>query len=332
MKVTLKHIAEDTGFSQSTISRAIRGEGRISEKNKAKILKSAQRLGYQIPSQTRPLPDDFPTYIALITNFRTGEFFASFIVGFQQAAINKGIEISMFSVAGGQRKATDILSECVTLGYKGAILFVPEFGRQDYEEILANAPEDFPIISCSNIDNTIIDTVTFDAYQGAILVAKHLHKQGYNKFGLIEGPSIMPESRFRTNGFNDYLVHMAHLEITWRYQGDYTLESGARAFDSFLNLEEKPEAIFAANDAMAVGFMEKARQKGYDIPNDVAVVGYDNLPICETHYPTISSVNTDYCRLGENAIESIITRLNQPIAQQGIVSLVPVSLVERGSS
>jgi len=332
LKITLKHISDDTGFSQSTISRAIRGEGRISVENRKKIIESAEKLGYKLPSNQGQLPENFPTYIALITNFRTGEFYSSFFVGFQVAALNKETQISLFSVAEGKREAIDVISECITMGYKGAIIFAPEFFVTDYRHILENTPKDFPVISCSNIDNTLIDTVTFDAYQGATLVAKHLHKQGYTKFGIIEGPTRMPESRFRTNGFSDYLVHIANLKVNWRFQGDYTLEAGSSAFSSFINQKEKPEAVFAANDAMAVGFMEKARQHGFEIPKDVAVVGYDNLPICETHFPTISSVNTDYTRLGENAIEAILSRLKQPIDQQGIVSLVPVSLIERGSS
>lgn len=332
MKIRLKHIADKTGFSISTVSRAIRGEGRISDTNRKIIIDTAKEIGFDLSKITSSLPVDFPIYIALITSFRTGEFYSSFIVGFQQAALKKGVQISMFSVAEGQRKATDIISECIAMGYKGAILFTPEFNQNDYQEMLDFTPKDFPLISCSNIDDAIIDTITFDAYQGAALVAKHFHEKGYKRFGIIEGPSIMPESRFRTNGFTDYLIHRAGVDVSWRYQGDYTLETGSEAFEQFLSTAEKPDAVFAANDAMAVGFMEMARQKGYRIPQDVAVVGYDNLPICQTHYPTISSVNTDYSKLGENAIDSVISRIKQPIEHQGIVSLVPVSLIERGSS
>jgi DNA-binding LacI/PurR family transcriptional regulator len=150
--------------------------------------------------------------------------------------------------------------------------------------------------------------------------------------GIIEGPSEMPESRFRTNGFKDYITHIADEKIVWNYRGDYTLESGSEAFYHFQKLENKPEAIFAANDAMAVGFMEAARKEGFEFPKDVAVAGYDNLPICVNHFPKITSVNTDYTRLAENTIDNLFSRLGKPNEHQGIVSLVPVTLEVRDSS
>lgn len=332
MKVTLKDISEATGFSVSTISRAVRGEGRISEENRRKILASAHKLGYPLPTNGRSIPENQPPYIALITKFRTGEFYSSFFVGFSNAAVKKNVNISLFSVGHDIKRVDQLIENLRSLGYTAAIIFVPELKEQEYQHILHSTPSDFPIISCSNIDNSVLDTVTFDAYQGATLVARHFHDQGFKKLGIIEGPSEMPESRFRTNGFNDYITHVADEEIVWSFRGDYTLESGAKAFQSFEKKEVKPEAVFAANDAMAVGFMEAARQAGYEFPRDIALVGYDNLPVCNTHYPKITSVNTDYARLAENTLDNLLARVGKPNSHQGIVSMVPVTLEIRESS
>lgn len=332
MKVTLKDISEATGFSISTISRAIRGEGRISEENRKRILASAHKLGYPLPTTGRSIPTNFPVYIALITQFRTGEFYSSFYVGFLEAAKRKNVHIGLFSVKNDLSNVESLMEQLRVLGFSAAVLFVPEMKEEHYRHVLHATPSDFPIISCSNIDNSILDTVTFDAYQGATLVGRHLHELGYKKLGMIEGPTAMPESRFRTNGFQDYVTHVLKGEIVWSFRGDYTLESGTAAFADFHQQENKPEAVFASNDAMAVGFMEAARREGYVLPDDIAVVGYDNLPICETHYPKITSVDTDYSRLGENAIETLLARMESPISHQGIVSLVPVSLAVRRSA
>ncbi len=332
MKVTLKDISEATGFSVSTISRAVRGEGRISEENRRKILASAHKLGYPLPTNGRSIPENQPPYIALITKFRTGEFYSSFFVGFSNAAVKKNINISLFSIDDDVSRVDQLIENLRALGYTAAIIFVPELKEQEYQHILHSTPNDFPIISCSNIDNSVLDTVTFDAYQGATLVARHFHDQGFKKLGIIEGPSAMPESRFRTNGFSDYITHVADEEIVWSFRGDYTLESGTRAFQSFEKKKIKPEAVFAANDAMAVGFMEAARQAGYEFPRDIALVGYDNLPVCNTHYPKITSVNTDYTRLAVNTLDNLLARVGKPNNHQGIVSMVPVSLEIRESS
>lgn len=332
MKITLKDIAKDTGFSVSTISRAIRGEGRISDDNRRAILASAHKLGYPLPTNGRAIPDNFPEYIALITKFQTGEFYSSYYYGFLEAAIKKGVQIGVFSIPQNSNNPDELIEQLRTLGFTAAVLFIPDLSESDYQHILHSTPTDFPIISNSNIDNSVLDTVTFDAYQGATLVAKHFHEMGFRKLGIIEGPARMPESRFRTNGFRDFITHVAEEEVIWSYRGDYTLEAGVKAFKDFYTLPEKPEAVFAANDAMAVGFLESARKNGISIPEDIAVVGYDNLPICETHYPTITSVNTNYTLLAENTIDILLARKKGPNQHQGIVSLVPVTLSVRDSS
>ncbi|RNC83908.1 MAG: LacI family transcriptional regulator [Balneola sp.] len=332
MKVTLKDISDATGFSISTISRAVRGEGRISEENRKKILASAHELGYPLPTNGRAIPKDQPPYIALITQFREGEFYSSFAVGFMKAAYRKNVTLSLFGIDEDLHDAPHLIEHLRAFGFSGAVLFAPEMKEADYQQILYSTPRDFPIISCSNIDSSVLDTVTFDAYQGATLIARHFHGKGYKKLGIIEGPAEMPESRFRSNGFNDYVTHVAEEEIVWSFRGDYTLESGKEAFEAFHSASVKPEAIFATNDAMAVGFMEAASKFGYRFPDDIAIAGYDNLPICETHYPKITSVDTDYIRLGENTLDNLLSRIGRDDEHQGIVSMVPVSLKIRESS
>ncbi len=332
MKITLKDISEATGFSVSTISRAVRGEGRISDENRKKILASAHELGYPLPTNGRAIPENQPPYIALITQFREGEFYSSFAIGFIKAAYKKKVTMSVFGVDQDLKSVPTLIEQLRAIGFTAAVLFAPELKEEDYKHILHSTPSDFPIISCSNIDNSVLDTVTFDAYQGATLIARHFHSRGYKKLGIIEGPTEMPESRFRSNGFIDYIVHVADEELIWSYRGDYTLESGTKAFEAFHKLDEKPEAIFATNDAMTVGFMEAASEFGYKFPQDVAIAGYDNLPICENHYPKITSVDTDYTRLAENTIDNLMSRLEKSDEHQGIVSMVPVSLVIRESS
>lgn len=332
MKVTLQDISDNTGFSVSTISRAIRNKGRISDKNRKKILNSAQKLGYPLPDNNTSGARNGTINFALVTHFRTGEFYASFFVGFANAAEKMGIRVGLYDVKPNVQSVNELLKDLKNFGYAGAVLFIPELKSEQYKDILETKTYDFPVLSCSQIDNSVFDTVTFDAYQGAVMVAKHFYEQGYRKFGIIEGPYETPEARFRTNGFTDYLKSVPDADKIWEFRGDYTHESGIRAFDNFIHSKDKPRAIFGANDAMVLGFIESLRKENLQIPDDVAVAGYDNLPICEYHYPKITSVNTDYSLLAENTFDSLIARLGSPDKHQGIVSLIPVSLKVRDSS
>jgi len=332
MKVTLQNISEETGFSVSTVSRAIRGKGRISPENREKIIEAAQKLGYFLSESSHQKYQSKTTSVALITRFRTGEFYASFFMGFLEAAEKKDLNISLFSVEASLKKVNNLIREIRNLGYSAAVLFIPELKEDQYRQILKAKPKNFPILSCSNIDNTVLDTITFDAYQGAMLVSRHFHDQGYRTMGIIEGPIEMPEARFRTNGFMDFIKQNSDTSCVWDYKGDYTLESGIQAFYNFHQHKNKPEAIFAANDSMALGFIESARKAGYSIPDDIAIAGYDDLPFCEYHFPQITSVHTNYHLLAERTLDDLLSRLENPDQHQGIVTLVPVSLKTRNSS
>jgi DNA-binding LacI/PurR family transcriptional regulator len=332
MKVTLQNISEETGFSVSTVSRAIRGKGRISQENREKIIEAAQNLGYFLKESQYQKFQSKITAVALITRFRTGEFYSSFFTGFLEAAEKKDLNISLFSVEASLKKVNNLIREIRNLGYSAAVLFIPELKENQYRQLLKANPKEFPILSCSNIDNTVLDTVTFDAYQGAMLVSKHFHDQGYRKLGIIEGPYEMPEARFRTNGFMDFIKQNSNTSCVWECKGDYTLESGIQAFYNYQQHKTKPEAIFAANDAMALGFIESARKAGYSIPDNIAIAGYDDLPFCEYHFPQITSVHTDYQLLAERTLDDLLSRLGNSDQHQGIVTLIPVSLKVRNSS
>ena len=332
MKVTLKDISEATGFSISTVSRVIRGESGAPDKSSKKIISKALELGYPIQNKRKVLPAVQAATFALITEFRPGEFYSSFVRGFIDSAEEKNVRISMFNSNPVIEELKPVLSHIRVLGYHGAILFLPGLSESDYQKALEASPDDFSIISCSNIDHSIVDTVTFDSYQGASLVARHFHEQGFEKMGIIEGPKKLTEARFRVNGFTDYVNHVAEKSVVWTFPGDYSAESGVRAFHAYQESDIKPEAIFALNDEMAVGFMETAKAHGVNIPQDLAIAGYDNLPQCESHHPNITSVDTNYNKLGRTAIEQMMSLFKNPQTPDGIVSMIPVGLKVRGSS
>ena len=188
-------------------------------------------------------------------------------------------------------------------------------------------------LSAASIFHPVMDTVSFDSYRGGLMVAKHFHERGYKDLGVVIGDTGRNESLLRKSGYTDYIQHHSDMNLIWQFEGNYTFESGQAAFEAYNRLSQKPRAIFLINDQMCLGFMEQARRAGVQIPEDVALVGYDDLPICDQHFPSISSVNTDYAQLGQNALNMINEKIRgDAIAHQGLVRVVPVSLSVRESS
>lgn len=335
MKITLKDIAKDTGFSESTVSRVLNGSSKISTETKEIILESARRLEYFSPKQRKSGASKQFLNVALIaSDFNEGEFYVSFFNGLNQASKKNNIRLSLIGLIDPGEELKNLLKEISLHSYYDAVLlYIPEYTRLDYENLTSNIPNGLPIISNALIENPVFPTVTFDGYSGGYLAARHLEDQSYSSLGLIQGPFRRAESRYRSNGFKDYIQQHGDLDLHWVHDGDFTFESGARAYKEFKQLKQKPRAIFASNDDMANGFMESAKREDVKFPEDVAIVGYDDLPVCRHNQPTISSIRTDYEALGMMTMKLLRELAEMPDHSSGnMLSFISVSLQHRESS
>lgn len=333
MKTTLKDIAEDTGFSVATVSRVLNGSTKISSETQDVILESARRLDYLSPRQKNSNGSvKFLNVALIVSDFSEGEFYVSFFDGLNRASKKNNIRLSLIGITDPQKEVTKLLKEISLHYYDAAVLFIPEYHRDDYIELKNNLPNRFPIISNALIENPVFPTVTFDGYSGGHLAAKHFENRGYKKLGLIQGPIERAESRYRNNGFRDYIEQRPNLELSWVYKSDFTYEGGVNAFRDYQQLTNKPEAIFGGNDDMANGFMESAKGTGTNFPEDVAIMGYDNLPVCRHNHPTISSIDTDYEALGMATMKRLRDSVSNAGEENNMLSFVSVSVVHREST
>ncbi len=333
-KVTLKDIAEDSGLSVSTVSRALARSGKISSENEKKVFESAQRLNYPLSVIDTPWELRNSVNIALVTFLYTGEFFSSLFHGFDVATRETNANIRLLSVGNTELSPVEVIAGLKKSNFDAAVIFLPDFTEKDYHELLKAVPDSFPLVSAAPIVSPVLDTVTFDHYRGGFIVASHLKEQGYKKVGVIQGPFSKSEAMLRKNGFVDFIAESDTLSLVWEFKGDYSLDAGIQAYENFKHAGNKPEAIFCSNDDVAIGFMHSAVRDGLVIPDDVAVAGFDDLPKCEYYTPTITSVHTPYDLLGEKVIQLIRDRLKEENRNRhtGYTSLVPVSLNVREST
>lgn len=333
-KTTLHDISEYTGLSISTISRILRGESSPSSANVETTIDAAIKLNYplnvgflknkyQFKSQTR---------VALITTLFPSEFYAALLSGINNAADLTNIDLSIHHIDLHQIDLQDYLKELITGGFEGAVLFLPQFDENKYEYLLNDLPPSFALISILPVQNPVIDTITFDSYGGGYLVAQHFHNKGYLDVGIINGPFDRHESLLRRNGFQDYISKHKDLNLVWNYNGDFDYVDGFSAFAHYLSSDVKPRAIFCANDVMCLSFVAKAAEYGIKIPDELAICGFDDLPICEFVFPALTSVKTDYFMLGKKVLDVLKGKLSGNEQHHGVQSLIPVSISKRESA
>ncbi len=326
MRITLKHIADDTGLSIATVSRALSRKERTHSPNEKQILESAKKLGYPIFNNSI-IPDK--PLIALVIKLFEGEFYAHLLNGFYHAARYSKSKIDLHVI----KDDVNLVDEIVQLSknHSGICLFLPSMTNDDYLKIKEGVGQ-YPIISLLPSKNPKIDTVCFDSYRGGYMMAKHFQEQGFKKFGYISGPTNRADALFRKNGFLDHIHEHDGLELVWTYEGDFSTNSGRKAFTAFKETGLKDVAIFGGNDYASFGFMKAAMNDGYKIPNDYIIGGFDNVSFCENSYPELTSIATDYQELGKKSIKTIETIITENADSVGQISMIPVKIIMRNSS
>ena len=327
MRVTLKHIADDTGLSIATVSRALSRQKRNHSTSEEKIYASAQKLGYPLFTNAG---ENQQVSIALVMKLFDGEFYASLMNGFYEASESTNSKIVFSYVAKQNDNPVDDIIK-LSKKYSGICLFLPSMTNNDYLKIKEGVGQ-YPIISLLPSQNPKIDTVCFDSYRGGYMLAKHFEEQGYKKFGYISGPPKRADALNRKNGFINHIYENDDLELAWSFEGDFSSSSGKAAFEKFKNTGLKDIAIFGGNDYSCFGFMKAAMKSGYKIPDDFIIAGYDNLSFCETFTPELTSIATDFHELGKKSIRIIENMVAENSDSFGNISMIPVEIKIRNST
>ena len=327
MRVTLKHISNDTGLSVATVSRTMSRKKRRYSANEEKIYASARKLGYPFFTNAS---ENQQLSIALVMKLFEGEFYASLMNGFYKASESSVSEIIFSYVA---KQNDNLVDDIINLSKKhnGICLFLPSMTDKDYLKIKEGVGQ-YPILSLLPSKNPKIDTICFDSYRGGYMLAKHFEEQGYKKFGFISGPSNRADALFRKNGFLNHIHENDNLDLVWSFEGDFSSSSGKAAFADFKNTGLNDIAIFGSNDYTCFGFMKAAIESGYKIPDDFIIGGYDNLSFCETFSPELTSIITDFHELGKKSIRTIENMVEENMDSVGQISMIPVGIRIRNST
>ena len=324
MKVKLEDIAVKTGYSIATVSRVLSGKAVGHSSSVEKILIAARELGYYANRPVYQL-DNLPLEMALVTQHDAEEFYSCLYESFDRVCSLSNIQLSIHSL----KYSRNIVSELILLSrfHDGIILMTPTLDSEQYTKI-EKGIKAFPVVSIAPVDENVIQTITFDSYQGGRLAAKLLVESGYKHFGIITGPLIKWEANLRRNGYIDYL-RKKEFQIEWEYHGDYSFRAGRKAFDNII--KQKKLGIFSSNDQMALGFLHAALENGATIPGDYGIVGYDNMPYSRVFYPNLSTVNTNLDELAENTLDYLVNIIknNKPKKVKSSTTLLPVEIIKR---
>lgn len=324
--VTLKDVAAKAGVSIATVSCALNDSPKVTEKTKQKVLAVVKELDY-IPNKTaRNLKKRKTETIGLFLSDFGGPFYNDLIQGVQEVTMNSGYDLVVCSTYGGTRSTgyTFLKERSVD----GAIVLATNLSDS---ELIGVSKKNLPLVLLDReLTDDNIYSVRIDNYQGAYSAVEHLVNEGCRSIACLTGPNDSYDSSKRLNGYKDALSKNGiEVEDAKIFHGDFKEQSGYDVAKG-LNKSNLPDGIFCMNDEMAIGMITAFEEMGINVPEDVAIVGFDDIRLSSYIKPPLTTVGHPKYDWGREAARIVFAALNEK--EQEKATVLSTSLIIRSSS
>ena len=319
------------GVSTSTVSHVINKTRFVSEEISERVNNAAQELNYYAPSAlARSLKVNRTKTIGMLVTTSTNPFFGEVVKGVERSCYHKGYSLILCNTEGDNERMRDSINTLLQKRVDGLILMCSslEGERIDVFERYSDIPvvvmDWGPMLFTS-------DKIQDNSLRGGYLAAKYLIDCGHKEIGCITGPLIKHQAQMRYEGYKRAMIE-AELDFNanWIVESDFECEGGYQALKKMVQRGPLPSSIFVSNDMMAMGVINAANELGIKIPDDLSIIGYDDIHIAKFMSPSLTTIHQPKYRLGQAAVETLLTKLENYSKEPNVVQLEP-TLVERNS-
>ncbi|TYS67106.1 LacI family transcriptional regulator [Sutcliffiella horikoshii] len=327
---TIYDIAKKTGFSITTVSKVLNNYTDVSEKTKKKILEAVEEMGYYPNSHARSLmtKKSWTIGVVFMENLGVGikhPFFNAVIESFKQRAEQFGYDM-LFVSRNIINEKKSYLDHFRHRGVDGVVVVCSVSDDPEVKKLM-ESPLPTVIIDMHSSKSSVVYS---DNSYGSVLAVDYLYSLGHRKIAHIYGHQETYAGTERLKGFIK-AVKKHNLDIPKSYivnGGFFSLESGEQAMKELLSLDDRPTAVYAAGDNMAIGAMKAIREFGLSVPDDISVIGYDDIEIAKHIAPPLTTVKQDMSQLGSTAADLLLDQINDKTKLNKAVT-IPVELIIR---
>ena len=321
--ITIHDIAKILKISPSTVSRALNDSNRISDVTKRKVKELAKKLNYQPNIIATHLRTGKSKTIGVIVPHINRNFFSNVIGGIEVTASSSGYKVIIAQSKETLKKEIESINAFINARVDGILVSI---------SIETNTVEHFKLVKKHGIpilffdrapDNFEASKVIINDFMGAYKAVKHLIESGYKKISHFAGPQQLSIYRNRLAGYLQALKD-SNIEIDEDiiYYDTIIFEKGYKVCEQIINSNKKVEAIFSASDISALGAIQCIKQKGYKIPDNIAIVGFANEPFDEILEPRLTSVEQHSYEIGQKVTELLIEEITTPQHQRKYKTIV----------
>ena len=308
---TIRDVAREANVSVATVSRVFNDFAAVTGPTRERVVAAAARLDYVPHSGARSLSMRRTDTLGVILPDLHGEFFSELIRGIDVATRARGLHLLLSHSHGDPHEATAVL-RAMRSRVDAMIVMSP---YADEEVLAAALSGRMPLVMLGGAASGDHPRLAIDNHAGAFQMTAHLLAAGHRSIAFIAGPPGNIEAAERLAGYRDALAQDRGA-VEQVVQGDFTEQSGMAAA-ALLAAGSMPDAIFAANDMMAIGCLQGLRGRGFRVPDDVALAGFDDIPISRFLDPPLTSVGVPIAELGRQAVECCVEILATGAAAEG---------------
>ncbi|MGM0370577.1 MAG: LacI family DNA-binding transcriptional regulator [Bacillota bacterium] len=317
MTITMKDIAEIVGVSESTVSRAINNKAGVGEKTREEILKVAKKRNFQPNRLAQNLAKQETNVIGLLLPDISSLFYSDVARGVQDYATSRGYQVIVCNTDDNKEHEINYINWLKSNKVAGMIFLG---GGLVNNEIVKLGLTDYPIVLANRlVEQVTLPSVLIDDTSGAFKATEHLLDKEYERIGLVLGPANSWQSQNRLQGYKQALRQRGiDYDSDLVLNKSWTRKSGYQGFLELMDLEKPPRAIFAANDLIAAGVVEAIKLGGYFIPQDIAVVGFDDTVVTSVIDPPLTAIARPMHQLGVKSANKLLSLIKEENFSQEI--------------
>ena len=327
---TMKDIAKLAGVSTSTVSHVINQSRYVSEEISERVNKAAKDLKYAPSALARSLKMNRTRTIGLLVTTSTNPFFGEVVKGVERRCYEHNYNLILCNTEGDEERMKSSINTLLEKRVDGLLLLCSTLEGKSLD-VFDRYPDIPTVVMDWGETHFTSDKINDNSEHGGYLAGKYLTDNGHKEIGCITGPLHRHQAQIRFSGFNNAMQEAGvQVNPEWVVESNFECDGGYDAFNQLFDLERLPTALFVCNDMMAMGVINAANEKGIRIPQDLSIIGYDDIYISQYMVPSLTTIHQPKFRLGKAAVDKLLQRIEGAESESESVKLEP-TLVTRDS-
>lgn len=327
---TMKDVARLAGVSTSTVSHVINQNRYVSESITLRVKNAIEELNYAPSALARSLKMNRTNTIGMLLTTSNNPFYAEVVRGVERSCYERGYSLILCNTEGDLQRMNHSLETLLQKRVDGLLIMCTEV-QGPSKDVFTRYPSVPTVMMDWSPFDSVGDVIQDNSFLGGEIATRYLIDSGFTRIACIAGPQDKSPARARYQGFIQ-AMEQAKIEVNEDYIifSDFEFAGGFESMNKLLELSTPPQAIFAGNDAMAVGAYQAIFQKGIKVPDDISIIGYDDIDLSPYMIPPLTTIHQPKDKLGKQAVDQLIYRMDNPEADASVLVLTP-ELIERQS-